>query len=57
METGVHSSLDPNCHHQIVFAKVNLKICCTPHYQREIWHYEKANSDLIYTIKYTSYST
>ena len=24
MESGVHSSLHPNCHHQIVFAKINL---------------------------------
>ena len=25
MESGVHSSLHPNCHHQIAFAKINLK--------------------------------
>ena len=48
MESGVHSSLHPNCHHQIVFAKINLKICYPSHYEREIWHYEKANADLIY---------
>ena len=47
MESGVHSSLHPNCHHQIVFAKINLKICYPPPYEREIWHYEKANADLI----------
>ena len=47
MESGVHSSLYPNCHHQIVFAKINLKICYPPPYEREIWHYEKANADLI----------
>ena len=47
MESGVHSSLHPNCHHQIVFAKINLKICYPPRYEREIWHYEKANADLI----------
>ena len=38
MEFGVHSSLHPNCHHQIVFAKINLKICYPPPYEREIWH-------------------
>ena len=47
MESGVHSSLHPNCHHQIGFAKINLKICYPPPYEREIWHYEKANADLI----------
>ena len=47
MESGVHSSLPPNCHHQIVFAKINLKICYPPPYERETWHYEKANADLI----------
>ena len=26
MESGVHSSLHPNCHHQIAYAKFNLKI-------------------------------
>ena len=43
MESGVHSSLHPNCHHQIVFAKINY----LPPHEREIWHYEKANADLI----------
>ena len=47
MESGVHSSLHPNCHHQIVFAKINLKIYYPPPYEREICHYEKANADLI----------
>ena len=49
MESGVHSSLHPNCHHQIVFAKINLKNYYPPPYEREIWHYEKANADLICT--------
>ena len=26
MESGVHSSLHPNCHHQITYARFNLKI-------------------------------
>ena len=47
MESGVRFSLHPNCHHQIGFAKINLKICYPPRYEREIWHYEKANADLI----------
>ena len=52
MESGVHSSLHPNCHHQIVFAKINLKICYPPHYEREIWNYEKVKADLIQKLIY-----
>ena len=47
MESGVHSSLQPNCYHQITYAKFNLKIYFPPPYEREIWHYEKANVDHI----------
>ena len=47
MESGVHSSLHPNRHHQKVFAKFNLKIFYPPPYEHEIWHYNKANTDLI----------
>ena len=39
--------LHPSCHYQIVFAEINLKICYPPPYKREIWHYVKANADLI----------
>ena len=41
---GVHSSLHPNCHHQIVFPNFNLKIYFPPPYERLIWKYEKANA-------------
>ena len=46
-ESGVHSSLHPNCHHQIVFAKLNLHIVYPPPYLCEIWHYREANTGLI----------
>ena len=36
MESGVHSSLLENCHHQIIYAKFNLKIYYAPPYEREI---------------------
>ena len=26
MDSGIHASLHPTCHHQIVYAKSNLKI-------------------------------
>ena len=47
MVSVVPSSLHPNCHHQIVFAKINLKIHYPPPDKREIWHYEKTNADLM----------
>ena len=46
-ESGVHSSLHANCHHHITFAKFNLKIHYPPPYEREVWHYQKANVDQI----------
>ena len=35
MESGVHSSLHPNCHHQITYAKFNLKIYYPLHMNRK----------------------
>ena len=34
VESGVHPSLHPNCHHQIAFAKLNFKIYYPPPYLR-----------------------
>ena len=36
-----------NCRHQIIYAKINLKVFYPPPYEREIWHYQHANVDLI----------
>ena len=47
MESGVYSSLHPNCHHQVVFAKFNLSILYPPPYEKTVWFYEKANLELI----------
>ena len=44
---GVHSSLHPNCHHQIVFSNFNLKIHYSLPYEPLIWKYKKTNADLI----------
>ena len=41
VESGVHPSLHPNCHHQIIFAKFHLKIYYPPPYLREVWHYKQ----------------
>ena len=47
MESGIHSSLHSNCHHQIVFAKFNLFIFYPPPYERTVWYCERANTELI----------
>ena len=47
MESRVHSSLHANCHHHITFVKFNLKIHYPLPYEREVWHYQKANVDQI----------
>ena len=43
-EPGVHPTLHPNFHHQIIF---NLEIHYPPPYFREVWYYQEANTDLI----------
>ena len=40
LDSGVHSSLHPNSHHQIVFAKFDLKVVPC---ERRVWHYKHAN--------------
>ena len=44
---GIHSSLYNTCHHQIIYAKLSLKIYFPPSYKREVWHYNRAQVDLI----------
>ena len=36
-----------NCHHQIVYSKFDLKIFCPPPYERAVWHYHNADTELI----------
>ena len=47
MGYGVHPSWYPNCHHQIILAKFNLRIFYLFPYEREIWHYQKVKADPI----------
>ena len=47
IESELHSTLHPNGHHEIVYAKFNLKIYYPPPYERETWHYEKTSVDHI----------
>ena len=41
VDPGVHSSLHPNCHHQIIYSTFNFKNCYPPPYQRLVWDYKK----------------
>ena len=47
VNSGVHASLHPNCHHQIVHSSFNLNISYPPPYQRLVWDYKKADSKSI----------
>ena len=47
MESGVHSSLHANCHHQLPYVKFNLNVFYPSSYEREVWHYKVGNSDCI----------
>ena len=47
MESGLHFSLHQNCHHQITYAKINLKVCYPPPNELEIWYYQRANVDQV----------
>ena len=46
-ESGVHSSLRSNCHHQSIFVKFTLEVVYPPPYMQEVWHYKDANTELI----------
>ena len=47
MEAGIRPSLHASYHHQIVYAKFNLKIHYAPPYERDVWYFQKADIDLI----------
>ena len=47
VNSGVFPSVHQSCHHQIVFAKVNLKIFYPPPYTRRIWDNSNANHEAI----------
>ena len=47
VDSGVHPSLHPNCHHQITFSRYNLNVEYPPPYERLVWDYNKANTESI----------
>ena len=42
-----HSSLLSNCHHKIVYCKIDLKIVYPPPYQRRDWDFKRSNINSI----------
>ena len=47
INSGVHPSLYSNCHHQIVYCKLNLNIKFLRPYELLIWDYNKAGTEKI----------
>ena len=47
MDSGAHTSLHPNCHHQIVYPNLNSKIEYPPLYERLVWGYKNTNAQLL----------
>ena len=46
-ESGVHPSLFQTCHHQIIYAKIDLRFYLPPPYERQVWFYDRAETELI----------
>ena len=47
VDSGVHPSLHPNCHHQIIFCKFNLMIQYPPPYECLVWDYTHSDGKAI----------
>ena len=47
MDSGVYPSFHSNFHHQIIYAKFDMKVFYPPPYERIVWHFSRANSDHI----------
>ena len=47
VDCETHPSLHPNCHHQIVYCKLDLKTCYPSLYQRHVWDFKRSNTDSI----------
>ena len=44
LDSGVHPSLHPNCHHQIAYCKLNLNIKFPPPNERLVWDFNTEKS-------------
>ena len=58
VDSGTHSSLNPKCHHQITYCKLNLNIKYPPPYQRLVRDYKRADAESIKrSIKVVNWET
>ena len=46
-ESGIHSSLHANYHHQIAYAKFKLNTDIPPSNLQNVWHYRDTNTEPI----------
>ena len=49
VDSSVHPNLHENCHHQIIYCKLNLKTVYPPPYQRLVWDFKRAEVNAITT--------
>ena len=47
VDGGVHPSLHPNCHHQIIYCKFNLMMEHLSWYERLAWDYKCSNQEAV----------
>ena len=47
VDCGLHASLHPNCHHQIIYCKFNVMIECPSPYECLVWDNNHANQNAI----------
>ena len=41
--SGVHPTLFPTCHHQLIYIQIDFQIVLPPPFQRKVWFYDKAD--------------
>ena len=47
LDSDTRPSLDPYCHHQIIYGKINFRVPPPPPFERKIWHFNRADSAAI----------
>ena len=48
LDSGTRPSLDPYCHHQIIYGKISFRVPPPPPpFERKIWHFNRADSAAI----------
>ena len=47
VKLGAQASLQPNCHHNVIYTKFTLQVFYPPSYIWEVRHYQESNVDLI----------